>query len=569
MTQETDPSILEPAIAVEPPAALAEIAGAPLAPYTHVRRFNHSGSVENFTVPPGVTTVDARCWGGGGDGAGTGGGGGFVSGNIAVEPGETLRVVVDLGGGPTGGGGMSGLYSHRLGRTLLIAGGGGASLHGSNNPDAANLRGGAGGGAGGGDGQGYSRGGSPGTPAHGASGSTGGGGAPRYEQYGGRGGNTGENGGATGKGGPGGQIPIPGMGGGGGAGYGGNTGGGAGYAGGGGGIALGNAQSAYFSGGGGGSSFVYGPGVTGGSTVAGSGTQAGGKDDPLYQSGVGDAGRRGQVVLQWSEFTLTPGGPPDVELTQGGPVGYPGVQVKADTAFAPVSVTVTLPPGRGLLFGTQTMADHQLTVMDAGGTTTPYLGTLSEDGTSLVFSNVDLALPGTSVMWVAVSAGHDAPTGATSLTSNVGGKTSPSTTVVVKPGFTVSPGGDPVTVERGGAPKYPGVTVRNNGTRDIPRQTVTAVLPAGSGLRFGTPATPDHQLTVMDAAGTTTPYAGIVSADGRTLTFSGVDLAVPDDGSQSVMWVCVSASDDAPTGTTSVEFSVGGRTSPSTTIDVI
>ncbi|MFB7909913.1 hypothetical protein ACFC1T_26100 [Kitasatospora sp. NPDC056076] len=568
MTEDTPVSILEPASASTPQAAPA-VASAPLAPYTHVQRFNYSGSVENFTVPPGVTTVNARCWGGGGDGADTGGGGGFASGNIAVEPGETLRIVVDLGGGPTGGGGMSGLYSHRLGQTLLIAGGGGARTGGGDNPDAVRARGGAGGGAGGNDAEGYSRGGSPGTPAHGASGSTGGAGAPRYEQYGGRGGDNGNDGGPTGKGGPGGKVPIPGMGGGGGAGYGGNTGGGAGYGGGGGGIALGNAQSAYFSGGGGGSSFVNGPGVTEGTTVAGRGNQAGGKDDPLYQAGVGDAGRHGQVVLQWSEFTLTPGGPPNVELAQGGPVGYPGVRVEADTAIAPVSVTVALPRHRGLLFGTHALADYQLTVLNASGGTTPYVGTLSEDGTSLGFTNVDLELPGTTVMWVAVSADHDAPLGATSLTFNVGGKTSPSTTVVVTPGFTVSPGGDPVTMERGGAPRYPGVAVHNNGSQDIPLQTVTATLPADRGLQFGTPADPDHQLTVMTADGNTTAYPGIVSADGRTLTFPDVDLAIRDTGSRSVLWVCVSASDDAPTGITSLQFTVGDRTSPSTVIDVL
>ncbi|MFI1769153.1 hypothetical protein ACH41H_44980 [Streptomyces sp. NPDC020800] len=359
------------------------------------------------------------------------------------------------------------------------------------------------------------------------------------------------------------------MGGGGGAGYGGSSGGGAGYAGGGGGLGIGGAAGAFYSGGAGGSSFVNGPGVTNGRTLAGNATQAGGKDDPLYQSPVGDAGNHGQVVLQWTEFSVTPGGPPDVELRQGGRAGYPGVHVESDMAFAPASVTVALPPDRGLLFGTQTLADYQLTVQKADGETAQYTGTLSEDGTSLAFSDVDLQLPGTTIMWVAVSAGHEAPLGATSLTFTVGGKTSLSTTVVVAPNFSLSPGGARVTAERGGAVVYPGVEVQNNGSQSIPQQTVTVVLPAGAAMRFGTPANPDHQLTVWGADQNITVYMGSISDGGRTLTFTDVDLAIPADGSLSVMWVCVGASDDTPPGPTSMEFTVGDRTSPSTTIDVV
>ncbi|MFI0776147.1 hypothetical protein [Streptomyces sp. NPDC021212] len=568
MTEATLLSSPEPVIVIEPRAAIAPTISAPLAPYTHIRRFDYSGSVQDFTVPPGVTAINARCWGGGGSGSGiaggTGGGGGFATGDIAVVPGETLRVVVDLGGGPHGGGGMSGLFSQRLGQTLLIAGGGGAGLM-----NAGSARGGAGGGISGSDGQMYSTGVWTGPPARGASGSTGGAGASTSNYYAGRGGNTGQNGGTNVRGEAGGQVPIPGMGAGGGADWGNPAGGGAGYAGGGGGMGFGSSAGSISSGGGGGSSFVSGPGVTGGRTVAGNGTSAGGKDDPLYQSPAGDAGNRGQVVLQWAEFTVVPGGPPDVELRQGGPVGYPGVRVEAGVAIDPVSVMVALPGGRGLLFGTQTLADYQLTLQSADGQTTSYMGTLSADGTSLVFTNVDLELPGTTVMWVAVSAGHDAPLGATALTFTIGGKTSPSTTVVVTPGFSVSPGGAPVTAEQGGWPVYPGVEVRNNGSQAIPRQTVTAKLPAGADMLWGTQDNPDHQLTVWDAGGNTTVYMGTISDDGQTLTFTDVDLAIPNAGSTSVMWVCVSAADDTPAGPTSVEFTVGDRNSPSTTINVI
>ncbi|MEU1375507.1 hypothetical protein ABZ442_17865 [Streptomyces triculaminicus] len=293
------------------------------------------------------------------------------------------------------------------------------------------------------------------------------------------------------------------------------------------------------------------------------------KSDPLYQSPTGDAHQSGQVVLQWTEFTVTPGGPPDVTLSRGGEVGYPGVHVEGDVAFAPVPVTVALPAGGGLLFGTQALPDHQLTVLTPDRQTTTYTGTPSPDGTSLTFSGVDLGLPGSTVMWVGASAGHDAPLGATNLTFTVGGQSSASTPIVVEPGFTVLPGGNPVTAQQGGPAVYPGVEVRNNHSASIPPQTVTATLPAGLHMRFGVQGNPDHQLTVMRSDGNTTVYMGDISSDGQTLTFTDVDLEIPQDGSRSAMWVCVSAADDTPPGPTSVQFTVGDLVSPSTTIEVV
>ncbi|MGI5341212.1 hypothetical protein ACQEVS_29330 [Streptomyces sp. CA-181903] len=229
---------------------------------------------------------------------------------------------------------------------------------------------------------------------------------------------------------------------------------------------------------------------------------------------------------------------------------------------------MALPTGRDLFYGTRTLPDQQLTVQNTAGQLTPYTGTLLADGRTLVFTDVDLELPGSTTMWVAVSAGHDAPLGSTDLTFTVGGEPSPSTPIVVKPGFTVSPGATPATAQRGGPVVYPGVEVRNKGTHDIPPQSVTVSLPVG--LRFGTAAAPDHQLTVWDpVADTSLVYPGVLSGDGRTLTFSDVDLTIPDAGSLSVLWVGVSASDDSPLGPTSAEFSIGGRTSPSTTINVV
>ncbi|WP_284117217.1 hypothetical protein [Streptomyces fragilis] len=403
-----------------------------------IERFNHTGAVQKFIVPPGVTKIDARCWGGGGKDR-RGGGGGFAAGDIAVQPGETLLVVVDMGGG-VGGGGMSGLYSQRLGQPLLIAGGGGEGWN--------HVAGGAGGGTHGSDGTAETKD-RNWTAAKGASGTIGGDGAVHRDvkAFGGPGGSTGENGN------PGfplryaGEVPIPGMGGGGG---GGDAAGGGGWAGGGGGLAIG---TRFLCGGAGGSSFVEGPGVTNGRTLAGAGTQAGGKGDPFYQTGIGDAKGRGQVVLQWTDLTLTvtQGGPPDEPVTQGGDkAAYPGVRVASTAALGPLTVTVTLPPDRHLLWGTQAQADYQLTVQHPDKTQVPYPGVLSGDGGSLTFTDVHLRLPGTTIMWVAVSADHDSPIGSAHLTFDVSGKTSPSTRIVVNPAFTVSPSGDPVILQRGG-----------------------------------------------------------------------------------------------------------------------
>ncbi|MBO0654667.1 hypothetical protein J1792_18330 [Streptomyces triculaminicus] len=88
-------------------------------------------------------------------------------------------------------------------------------------------------------------------------------------------------------------------------------------------------------------------------------------------------------------------------------------------------------------------------------------------------------------------------------------------------------------------------------------------------MRFGVPGLPDHQLTVLRSDGTTTVYVGSISSDDQTLTFTDVDLEIPQDGSWSVMWVCVSATADTPPGPTSVQFTIGDLVSPSTTIEVV
>ncbi|MFS4096361.1 hypothetical protein [Streptomyces sp. AF1A] len=120
---------------------------------------------------------------------------------------------------------------------------------------------------------------------------------------------------------------------------------------------------------------------------------------------------------------------------------------------------------------------------------------------------------------------------------------------------------------RGGEGKYPGVKVRNNGSTNLPPQTVVASLP--SGFRWGGPNEPDHQLTVRAGNRDNVVHVGALSANGTVLTFKDVDLLVGDAaGTESIMWVCVSATEDARTGAATVSFTVGDQTSPSTTINV-
>lgn len=130
-----------------------------------------------FTVPPGVTSIKAKVWGGGGGGGAgngaAGGGGGYAFSELAVTPGETLLVNPGLGGtqgsccsgsaaggpggasnsgrgghggaaGPSGssaggGGGGGGSFIVRSSTVLIAAGGGGGG------PGAEGTVGGAGG----------------------------------------------------------------------------------------------------------------------------------------------------------------------------------------------------------------------------------------------------------------------------------------------------------------------------------------------------------------------------------------------------------------------------------------
>ncbi len=284
--------------------------------------FAYTGDEQSWTVPPGVTSVSVKLWGGGGAGKWStshsygsyiagGGGGGYSTGLVAVSPGEALTVVVAQGGQFLGGGGWSTVGAggdgggacsgsckggggggatgvRRAASTLIVAGGGG----------------GGGNGGGGGGGGGLS-GGKVETIYKSACGA--GDGLPHYGGAGGTQSAPGEGGwcsdcgfhqsqGAPGVGGDGGNGETAGhvypTGGGGGGYFGG---------GGGGNDSTGGGCNAHDTGGGGGG----GSGYTGGATavsmqtgdngVSGADTAGGAAndDDPAYAAGVGAGGKIG------------------------------------------------------------------------------------------------------------------------------------------------------------------------------------------------------------------------------------------------------------------------------------
>ncbi|MFR0357478.1 hypothetical protein [Streptomyces sediminimaris] len=153
-----------------------------------------------------------------------------------------------------------------------------------------------------------------------------------------------------------------------------------------------------------------------------------------------DAFQIGSVYFRYTAtrsagFTVVPGGPPDVRLTAGGRVGYPGVRLETSEGPVPEqTVQVSLPHGMGLRFVEEGNPGYQLTVLDSDGVQKNYVGRLSQNGQTLTFSKVNVALSGkssSSTMWVAVKAMDPDATGRTSLTFQVGDETSQSTPVEV------------------------------------------------------------------------------------------------------------------------------------------
>ena len=72
----------------------------PFAGVLTVISFQYTGSLQTFAVPATTTSINVYMWGAGGGGGSLsyGGAGAFLTGRLAVTPGETLRIVVGQGG---------------------------------------------------------------------------------------------------------------------------------------------------------------------------------------------------------------------------------------------------------------------------------------------------------------------------------------------------------------------------------------------------------------------------------------------------------------------------------------
>jgi hypothetical protein len=93
--------------------------------------FNYSGSIQNFTVPSGVTSLtgEARGAQGGASGSNPGGLGARIQGTVNVTSGQVLQILVGEQGvaGTQGGGGGGTFLVSPSNSPLIIAGGGGGA----------------------------------------------------------------------------------------------------------------------------------------------------------------------------------------------------------------------------------------------------------------------------------------------------------------------------------------------------------------------------------------------------------------------------------------------------------
>ena len=336
-----------------------------------------------FVVPTGVTSITVKAWGAGGGGGGggsgaaggAGGAGGYVTGTLAVTPGETITTYVGGGGrGGTvstngqggGGGGYSSIYRNTTPLAIAAGGAGG----GGGRATSAGAAGGAGGGTSGvaGTASGAALGGGAATASAGGAGGTGGNnpGSAGTSLTGGPGGDARTSAGADGSAGNGG-LATGGSGGGivstsrsaGG-------GGGAGYFGGGGGSSSKNATGG--AGGGGGSSFTGG--LTAATNTAGSGTTPGNSADS-YRNGAGNGGTGGTA-----NTTGNTGANGTIVITYGSGGATPTQSVNW-AQFNTSSGTIDSPnPGSGACNGWCTTAAYNLPQARANFSLVAYNGFL-------------------------------------------------------------------------------------------------------------------------------------------------------------------------------------------------
>lgn len=89
-----------------------------------INTFTSTSNDQSYTVPTGVTSVTVSMWGGGGgSGTAVGGAGAYVTGTLAVTPGQTLKVVVGSGG----------IGNTTSAKSTTYGGGGGTTSAGQNN----------------------------------------------------------------------------------------------------------------------------------------------------------------------------------------------------------------------------------------------------------------------------------------------------------------------------------------------------------------------------------------------------------------------------------------------------
>ncbi|MBV5322527.1 MAG: hypothetical protein JZU60_01675, partial [Ilumatobacteraceae bacterium] len=317
--------------------------------------YNYSGSIVNFTVPAGITSLTIDAVGaGGGNATASYGKGARMQGTVAVTPGQTLKILVGQKGLTSGyyGGGGGTFVTDNANNPLVIAGGGGGnfnSTHAGSN---------AGTGTSGNNGSGTSSGGLGGTNggagqanACNYNGGPGGGLTGEWNtafQTGGYGGRSFINGGAGGAAGSYGSSAAGGFGGGGGSGYG--TGGGGGY-----------------SGGGGGSNCGSGPGDGGGGGSYNAGTS------PTNTAGYNQ--NNGQVVLSWNVTSCPSPSRVPVTVTVS-PASVGGTIAGSTTICTGNSATLTLSGNTGTIqwqssLNNSTFAD--ITGATAASYTTPNL----------------------------------------------------------------------------------------------------------------------------------------------------------------------------------------------------
>ena len=187
-TQTTDPQKKSRTFVAPNKAVIAPIVNGStmsMIPLNGTITFGYTGGVQRFAIHPQITSIFVTLLGAGGGSHGggsswAGGNGGLVSGKLAVNPGETLDILVGGGGGPQGlagyGGGGTGWDTGSTSGSPAITnapgGGGGRSAIRRNNADIVTAGGGGGAGRGSTDGYGGAGGGDTGGDGVGGPGKT-------------------------------------------------------------------------------------------------------------------------------------------------------------------------------------------------------------------------------------------------------------------------------------------------------------------------------------------------------------------------------------------------------------